>query len=62
MVNLFYISRFNKNRGILMAKTGNENEVKYKRNFLEVSGYWFWVLEATEGSSGPFPRVGEDDL
>ena len=45
-----------------MVKTGNENEVKYKRNFLEVSSYRFWVLEETEGSSGPFPRVGEDDL
>ena len=45
-----------------MVKTGNENEVKYKRNFLEVSSYWFWVLEATKGSSGPFPCVGEDDL
>ena len=45
-----------------MVKTGNENEVKYKRNFLEVSGYWIWVLEETKGSSGPFPYVGEDDL
>ena len=39
MVNLFWISGFDKNRGILMVKTGNENEVKYKRNFLEVSDY-----------------------
>ena len=62
MVNLFWISGFDKNRGILMVKTGNENEVKYKRNFLEVSGYWFWVLEASEGSLNPYPRVGEDDL
>ena len=45
-----------------MVKTRNENEVKYKRNFLEVSGYRFWVLEATEGSLCHFPRVGEDDL
>ena len=45
-----------------MVKIGNENEVKYKINFLKVSGYRFWVLEATEGSSGHFPRVGEDDL
>ena len=62
MVNLFWILGFDKNRGILKVKTGNENEVKYKGNFLEVSGYWFWVLEATEVSSGPFPCVGEDDL
>ena len=45
-----------------MVKTRNENEVKYKRNFLEVSSYWFWVLEEIEGSSGHFPHVGEDDL
>ena len=62
MVNLFWISEFDKNGGILMVKTGNENEVKYKRNFLEVSGYRFWVLEATEGSSCHFPRIEEDDL
>ena len=61
-MNSIWTLRFGKNRGILMVKTGNENEVKYKRNFLEVSGYRFWVLEATEGSSGPFPRIGEDDL
>ena len=41
-----------------MVKTGNENEVKYKRNFLEVSSYQFWVLEATEGSSGHFSHIG----
>ena len=41
MVNLFWISGFDKNRGIFMVKTRNENEVKYKRNFLEVSSYWF---------------------
>ena len=62
MENLFWISGFDKNRGILMVKIGNENEVKYKRNFLEVSGYRILVLKATEGSSGHFPRVGEDDL
>ena len=62
MVNLFLISGFDKNRGILMVKTRNESEVKYKRNFLEVLGYWFWVLEETERSSGPFPHVGEDGL
>ena len=36
MVNSIWISEFDKNRGVLMVKTGNENEVKYKRNFLEV--------------------------
>ena len=61
-MNSIWILRFGKNRGILTVKIGNENEVKYKRNFLEVSSYRFWVLEATEGSSGPFPLVGEDDL
>ena len=30
MVNLFWISGFDKNRGILMVKTGNENEVNIK--------------------------------
>ena len=35
---------------------------KYKRNLLEVSGYWFRVLMATEVFSSPFPHVGEDDL
>ena len=29
MVNLFWILGFDKNRGILMVKTRNENEVKY---------------------------------
>ena len=41
-----------------MVKTGNENEVQYKRNFLEVSGYWFWVLEATEGFQGLYLALG----
>ena len=41
-----------------MVENWELNEIKYKRNLLEVSGYWFWVLKATKGSSGPFPRVG----
>ena len=38
------------------------NEVKYEKSLLEVLGYWILVLQATEGFSGPFPRIGEDDL
>ena len=41
-----------------MVKTGNENEVKYKRNFLEVSGYWFEVLRRLRGPRGHFLAVG----
>ena len=40
----------------------NLNKIKCKRCILEVPGCWIWVLKVTEGFSGPFPRVGEDDL
>ena len=32
------------------------------REILEVLGHWAWGYKATEMSSDPFPRVGEDDL
>ena len=45
-----------------MVENFKYNEVKCKRSLLEVSGYLIWVLQATEGFSGPFPHVREDDL
>ena len=45
-----------------MVENWKYNEVKCKRSLLEVSGYWIWSLKVIEGFSGPFPRVGDDDL
>ena len=62
MVNSIWILRFGKNSEILMFGNSKLNKIKCKRSLLEVLGYWIWVLKVTEGFSGPFPRVGENDL
>ena len=49
-------------QGGLMVENWKSNEIKCERSLLEVSCYWILVLQSTEGFSGPFPRVGEDDL
>ena len=62
MVNLVWIFRFGKNSEGYCLENWNLNTIKCKRSILEVSSYWIWVLKITEGFSGSFPRVGEDDL
>ena len=63
MVNLVWILKFCKNRGVGDLKIKNEiSKKKGKIELLELSGYWMRVLQVTKRSSGLFPRFGEDDL
>ena len=62
-MNLVWILRFCKNRGVGDFHIKNEiSEKKCKIELLELSGYWMQVLQVIKRSSGLFPRVGEDDL
>ena len=62
-MNLVWILRFCKNRGVGDLQIKNEiSEKKCKIELLELSCYWMRVLQVNERSSGLFPRVGEDDL
>ena len=61
----FGFQGFCKNRGVGWFHTDNKmkkNKKNNKRGLLEVSGYWALDSRATEGSSGSFPLIGEDDL
>ena len=61
----FGFQGFGKSMGVGWLQADNKMKKKNKNNkrgLLKVSGYWAYDSRATEGSSGSFPRIREDDL